>query len=70
MAKLLELKGQLAAAEASQAEEDTWNGFLFDNVLLQRMFIVPSFEIHNGVKGLFDLGPPGCGLKVRGLIAG
>lgn len=27
------------------------------------MFIVPSFEIHGGVKGLFDLGPPACALK-------
>jgi len=27
------------------------------------MFVVPSFEIHGGVKGLFDLGPPACGLK-------
>lgn len=27
------------------------------------MFVIPSFEIHGGVKGLFDLGPPGCGLK-------
>jgi glycyl-tRNA synthetase (class II) len=26
---------------------------------------VPSFEIHGGVKGLFDLGPPACGVKVR-----
>jgi glycyl-tRNA synthetase len=29
------------------------------------MFVVPSFEIHGGVGGLFDLGPPACGLKVR-----
>jgi len=27
------------------------------------MFVVPSFEIHGGVKGLFDLGPPACSLK-------
>lgn len=27
------------------------------------MFVVPSFEIHGGVKGLYDFGPPGCGLK-------
>jgi len=29
------------------------------------MFVVPSFEIHGGVKGLFDLGPPACGLKAN-----
>ncbi|CAM9930847.1 unnamed protein product, partial [Discosporangium mesarthrocarpum] len=27
------------------------------------MFVIPSFEIHGGVSGLFDLGPPGCSLK-------
>ena len=29
------------------------------------MFVVPAFEIHGGVKGLFDLGPPACGLKAN-----
>lgn len=29
------------------------------------MFVIPSFEIHGGVKGLFDLGPPGCALKAN-----
>jgi len=37
----------------------------FDELVLRRMYVVPSFEIHGGVKGLFDLGPPGCALKVR-----
>lgn len=37
----------------------------FDDVILRKMFIIPSFEIHGGVKGLFDLGPPSTGLKVR-----
>jgi hypothetical protein len=27
--------------------------------------VIPSFEIHGGVKGLFDLGPPACGLKAN-----
>lgn len=31
--------------------------------MIRRMFVVPSFEIHGGVKGLYDFGPPGCGLK-------
>ncbi|KAL9181471.1 hypothetical protein ACHAXT_010276 [Thalassiosira profunda] len=35
----------------------------FDELILRKMFIVPSFEIHGGVKGLFDLGPPACALK-------
>ena len=29
------------------------------------MFVIPSFEIHGGVKGLFDLGPSACGLKAN-----
>jgi glycyl-tRNA synthetase (class II) len=29
------------------------------------MFVIPSFEIHGSVKGLFDLGPPACGLKAN-----
>src|SRR3546814_451037 len=29
------------------------------------MFVVPSFEIHGGVAGLFDLGPPSCALKAN-----
>ena len=37
----------------------------FDDLIIRKMFIVPSFEIHGGVKGLFDLGPPACALKVR-----
>ena len=32
-------------------------------VLTQRAFIIPSFEIYNGVSGFYDLGPPGCALK-------
>jgi glycyl-tRNA synthetase (class II) len=27
------------------------------------MFVVPSFEIHGGVAGLYDYGPPGCAVK-------
>ncbi|CAN0340885.1 unnamed protein product, partial [Phaeothamnion confervicola] len=29
------------------------------------MFVVPSFEIHGGVGGLYDLGPPACALKAE-----
>jgi len=35
----------------------------FDGMILRKMFVVPSFEIHGGVKGLYDLGPPACALK-------
>ena len=32
-------------------------------MLMRRMVVVPGFEIHGGVGGLMDFGPPGVGLK-------
>ncbi len=29
----------------------------------RRFFVIPSFEIYNGVAGLYDYGPTGCALK-------
>ena len=34
-----------------------------DYLLKHRNFIIPSFEIYNGVSGLYDLGPPACAIK-------
>jgi glycyl-tRNA synthetase len=34
-----------------------------DDCLTRRMFVVPAFEIHGGVAGLYDYGPAGCALK-------
>jgi glycyl-tRNA synthetase len=31
--------------------------------MLRKMYVIPSFEIHSGPAGLFDLGPPACTLK-------
>jgi glycyl-tRNA synthetase len=50
--------------EMSGSKED-FNRQVFDELILRKMFVIPSFEIHGGVKGLFDLGPPACALKVR-----
>ena len=61
---LKDLKEQLA--KLSLLLDDNKNVFdkkTFDDLVLRKMFVVPSFEIHGGVKGLFDLGPPGCALK-------
>eukprot|EP00525_Craspedostauros_australis_P007440 CAMPEP_0198124980 /NCGR_PEP_ID=MMETSP1442-20131203/41483_1 /TAXON_ID= /ORGANISM="Craspedostauros australis, Strain CCMP3328" /LENGTH=110 /DNA_ID=CAMNT_0043784499 /DNA_START=8 /DNA_END=336 /DNA_ORIENTATION=- len=49
-----------------QANVPQFNRKSFDDLVVRKMFVVPSFEIHGGVKGLFDLGPPACGLKVSG----
>ena len=36
-----------------------------DSLLRRRLFYTPSFEIYNGVAGLFDYGPPGCALQAN-----
>jgi len=48
---------------ANGGSKDAFNRQVFDELVLRKMFVVPSFEIHGGVKGLFDLGPPACALK-------
>mmetsp|Transcript_5064 Transcript_5064/g.14692 ORF Transcript_5064/g.14692 Transcript_5064/m.14692 type:complete len:711 (-) Transcript_5064:177-2309(-) len=57
---------KISAGELSEklaADEPQFNRKSFDDLIIRKMFVVPSFEIHGGVKGLFDLGPPACGLK-------
>lgn len=57
---------KISAGELSSkisANEPQFNRKSFDDLIIRKMFVVPSFEIHGGVKGLFDLGPPACGLK-------
>ena len=51
-------------AKLNLAEGDAFDKKVFDDLVIRKMFVIPSFEIHGGVKGLFDLGPPGCALKV------
>ena len=51
-------------SEKLQSDKPTFNRKSFDELVLRKMFVVPSFEIHGGVKGLYDLGPPACSLKV------
>ncbi|KAM3080975.1 Glycine--tRNA ligase 1, mitochondrial [Clarireedia jacksonii] len=38
---------------------------VLDSMLRRRMFYTPSFEIYNGVGGLYDYGPPGCALQAN-----
>jgi len=52
-----------AMTELLQGDKPQFNRKAFDDLVLRKMFVVPSFEIHGGVKGLFDLGPPACALK-------
>ena len=57
---LQELKAKLEEEVKKQEPEDT-----FDDVLLRKMFVVPSFEIYGGVAGLYDFGPVTCALKAN-----
>ena len=60
------LKEEAAILTAKiHSDKPQFNRTAFDDLVLRKMFVIPSFEIHGGVKGLFDLGPPACGLKVR-----
>ena len=63
VAKLLALREKLAAIVALTATVDTFNRTAFDQLMLRKMYVIPSFEIHNGPAGLLDLGPPACTLK-------
>eukprot|EP00559_Dactyliosolen_fragilissimus_P006532 CAMPEP_0184861516 /NCGR_PEP_ID=MMETSP0580-20130426/6184_1 /TAXON_ID=1118495 /ORGANISM="Dactyliosolen fragilissimus" /LENGTH=726 /DNA_ID=CAMNT_0027359043 /DNA_START=110 /DNA_END=2290 /DNA_ORIENTATION=- len=58
--ELMKMKEELDPAAAAK---NKFNRKSFDDLILRKMFVVPSFEIHGGVKGLFDLGPPACSLK-------
>lgn len=51
--------------EKLKGDEPEFNRKSFDDLIIRKMFVVPSFEIHGGVKGLFDLGPPATALKVK-----
>ncbi len=55
-------------SEQLKSNEPEFNRKSFDDLVIRKMFVVPSFEIHGGVKGLFDLGPPATALKVRRMM--
>ena len=43
--------------------KEKYNREKLENLIVRRFFVVPAFEIYNGVAGLYDYGPPGCALK-------
>ena len=66
VAVLTALRARLAEmTAASKDESDLLNRKAFEELLLRKMYVVPSFEIHNGPAGLFDYGPPACALKTN-----
>eukprot|EP00605_Chrysophyceae_sp_TOSAG23-4_P000546 GSChrysophyteH1.ASY1.ANO1.615.1 assembled CDS len=48
VAKLVALREKLAVLTAANEVEDTFNRTAFDQLMLRKMYVVPSFEIHNG----------------------
>ncbi|KAJ1434028.1 glycyl tRNA synthetase [Ochromonadaceae sp. CCMP2298] len=55
--------------DINKEKEVPFNRKGFDELILRKMYVVPSFEIHNGPAGLFDYGPPACTLKANVLTA-
>lgn len=54
--KLGELRARLTDLEnASISTTQAFNRKGFDELILRKMYVVPSFEIHNGPAGLFDV---------------
>jgi glycyl-tRNA synthetase len=49
----------------NKTDDKPFNRKAFDELILRKMYVVPSFEIHNGPAGLFDYGPPACTLKAN-----
>ena len=49
--------------EKKEKEVPKYDRVGVENVMKRRFFVVPAFEIYNGVAGLYDYGPTGCALK-------
>jgi glycyl-tRNA synthetase len=62
---IVQIQNNNNASSSSSSATTVFQRKVFDDLMIRKMFIIPSFEIHGGVKGLFDLGPPACSLKVR-----
>ena len=63
--KMNDLRAVLAKMNATEPTQEAFNRKAFDELILRKMYIVQSFEIHNGPAGLFDYGPPACALKAN-----
>lgn len=66
--KLTELRALLVELEKKiqpSITQKPFNRKIFDELILRKAYVIRSFEIHNGPSGLFDYGPPACGLKAN-----
>ncbi|DAZ99025.1 TPA: hypothetical protein N0F65_010911 [Lagenidium giganteum] len=71
--QLKALKIQLEVETAKQGPEEDGlsktDKKALDDLLIRKMFVVPSFEIYGGIGGFYDFGPPACALKANLLKA-
>ena len=64
VSKLTELRNTLISMQSQNTVvEEQFNRKSFDELIVRKMYVIKSFEIHNGPSGLFDYGPPACALK-------
>jgi glycyl-tRNA synthetase len=70
---LKKLKAQLEMEIAKQGPDTDMlsksDKKAMDDLLIRKMFVVPSFEIYGGIAGFYDFGPPACALKANLLSA-
>eukprot|EP01098_Paradermamoeba_levis_P005545 TRINITY_DN2336_c0_g1_i1.p1 TRINITY_DN2336_c0_g1~~TRINITY_DN2336_c0_g1_i1.p1 ORF type:complete len:669 (+),score=264.17 TRINITY_DN2336_c0_g1_i1:122-2008(+) len=52
-------------AKGTQRTRLAINKPAFEQLLKERFFFTPSFEIYGGVAGLYDYGPPACAIKAN-----
>jgi glycyl-tRNA synthetase len=62
---MTEYRAKMAQLESKEVKKDAINRKAFDDLVVRKMYVVKSFEIHDGPAGLFDYGPPGCALKAN-----
>jgi glycyl-tRNA synthetase len=65
VATLTQLRAALDDMNKKMTPTVQFNRKSFDELILRKMYVVQSFEIHNGPAGLFDYGPPACALKAN-----
>ncbi|KAJ3227478.1 Glycine--tRNA ligase 1, mitochondrial [Clydaea vesicula] len=64
LGKLKQLKSERdIVAEKLTTKERKFDRNTLEALLSRRFFIAPSFQIYGGVSGLYDYGPPMCGLQ-------
>ena len=63
VAALKLIREQIAVLRPVDTDFADFDKKTFEELILRKMFVVPSFQIHGGVSGLYDFGPPGCALK-------